>query len=117
MTWPTENSKKASEEDTALVRQLHKARITLLDIQKQMEGSEAKQEIGERTQPSPSSRLYVGYNALSSTYGPTPMHIETIENGKQELNTIQKELTQFSENVMPDLKQAFEQIDAPPIEE
>ncbi|MDZ7682496.1 MAG: hypothetical protein U5J63_12480 [Fodinibius sp.] len=108
---------RASEEDTALVRQLHEARITLLDIQKQMEGSEAKQEIGERTQPTPSSRLYVGYNGLSSTYGPTPMHIETVENGKQELNTIQSNLNQFAENVMPDLKQAFEQIDAPPIEE
>jgi photosystem II stability/assembly factor-like uncharacterized protein len=108
---------RASEEDTALVKRLHEARITLLDIQKQMEGSEAKQEIGERTQVTPGSRMYIGYSALSSTYGPTPMHIQTVENGKQELNNIQNDLNQFVNNVMPDLKDAFEQIDAPPLED
>lgn len=107
---------RASKQDTALVKRLHNARMQLLDIQKQMEGSEAKGEIGERTQPTPSSRLYVGYNALSSTYGPTPMHVQTIKNGKTELNNIQNDLNQFVENVMPELKRAVQQAGAPPIE-
>ncbi|MDZ7659760.1 VPS10 domain-containing protein [Fodinibius sp.] len=108
---------RASEEDTALVKRLHEARTQLLDLQKQMEGSKAKQEIGERTQVTPSSRLYVGYNALGSTYGPTPMHVNTIEAGRAELDTIQQDLTQFVENVMPELEKALEATDAPPIED
>jgi hypothetical protein len=108
---------RASKEDTALVKRLHNARMQLLDIKERMEGSEAKQEIGEKTQPTPGSRLYVGYNALSSTYGPTPMHIKTVENGKRELDVIQKDLNQFTNNVMPELKKAVQNAGAPPIEE
>jgi hypothetical protein len=108
---------RASQEDTALAKRLHEARIQLLDLKKQMDGSEAKQEIGERTQVTPSSRLYVGYNALGSTYGPTPMHVNTIEAGRAELDTIQQNLNQFVENVMPELNQALEATDAPPIED
>mgnify|MGYP002124511641 CR=1 FL=1 len=108
---------RASQEDTVLAKRLHEARIQLLDLKKQMDGSEAKQEIGERTQVTPSSRLYVGYNALGSTYGPTPMHVNTIEAGRAELDTIQQNLNQFVENVMPELNQALEATDAPPIED
>jgi hypothetical protein len=109
---------RASGEDTALVRRLHDARIQLLDLKEQMEGSEAKQEIGERNkQPTPSSRLYVGYNALSSTYGPTPMHVKTVEAGRSELDKIQNNLNQFVENVMPELEKAVQNAGAPPIED
>ncbi len=109
---------RASQEDTALVKRLHEARTQLLNIQEEMEGSEAKEEIGERnTHPTPSSRLYVGYNALSSTYGPTPMHVKTVDAGKSELDTIQKNLNQFINNVMPELEKAVQNAGAPPIEE
>jgi len=109
---------RASQEDNALVKRLHDARIQLLEFKKQMEGSEAKQEIGERIkEPTPGSRLYIGYSALSSTYGPTPMHIQTIENGKRELASIQNDLNQFVENVIPKLEQDVQQAGAPPIEQ
>ncbi len=108
---------RASQEDTALAKRLHEARIQLLDLKKQMDGSEAKQEIGERTQVTPGSRLYVGYNALGSTYGPTPMHVNTIEAGRAELKTIQQNLNQFVENVMPQLEKAVQNTGAPPIED
>ncbi|WP_445664807.1 VPS10 domain-containing protein [Fodinibius sp. AD559] len=109
---------RASEEDTALVKRLHEARIQLLNLKEQMEGSEAKQEIGERIKkPTPSSRLYVGYNALSSTYGPTPMHVKTVEAGKSELDKIQNNLNQFVKNVMPELEKAVQNAGAPPIED
>lgn len=108
---------RASEQDTALVKRLHDARMQLLEIQERMEGSEAKQEIGERlNKPTPSSRLYVGYNALSSTYGPTQTHRKTVQAGIGELDKIQSDLQSFVENVMPELKKAIQQAGAPPIE-
>lgn len=109
---------RASEEDTSLVRRLHEARTKLLNIRERMEGSEAKAEIGERNNyPTPTSRLYVGYRALSSTYGPTPMHVKTVENGKGELDTIQNDLNRFVKNVMPELEKALEAAGAPPLED
>lgn len=108
---------RASKEDTALVKRLHEARMQLLEIQERMEGSEAKQEIGERlNKPTPSSRLYVGYNALSSTYGPTQTHRKAVQAGINELDKIQSDLQSFVENVMPELKKAIQQAGAPPIE-
>lgn len=108
---------RASEEDTSLVKRLHNARMQLLEIQERMEGSEVKQEIGERlNKPTPGSRLYVGYNALSSTYGPTPMHRKTVQAGINELDKIQSDLDAFVQNVMPELKKAIQQAGAPPIE-
>ena len=109
---------RAPKENTALVKKLHDARTQLLTIQEDMEGSEAKAEIGERNKkPTPGSRLYIGYSALSSTYGPTPMHVQTIEAGKAELDKIKTDLNQFVENVMPELKESLEAVDAPPIKE
>lgn len=108
---------RASKEDTALVKRLHNARMQLLQIREQMRGSEAKQEIGERlNKPTPGSRLYIGYNALSSTYGPTPTHRKTIQAGINELDVIQNDLQSFIDNVMPGLEEAMQQVDAPPIE-
>jgi hypothetical protein len=45
------------------------------------------------------------------------MHIQTIENGKRELASIQNDLNQFVENVIPKLEQDVQQAGAPPIEQ
>lgn len=109
---------RASEEDPELVKELHQARMQLLNIQKAMEGSEAKNEIGERIKhPTPTDRLYVGYSALSNTYGPTPMHVATVEAGQQELQQIQSRISDFEQNVMPYLEDGIEAAGAPPIEQ
>ena len=107
---------RAPEEDTALVKQLHEARTQLLDLQKQMEGSEAKNQIGERNPPTPSDRLFVGYRALGTTYGPTEMHESTMAAGRSELTDIQNRLNKLSEQVLPKLEQAVRAAGAPPIE-
>ncbi|MDZ7693917.1 MAG: hypothetical protein U5K69_22820 [Balneolaceae bacterium] len=109
---------RASEEDTALVKDLHEARMQLLEIQEAMEGSEAKEEIGERiTHPTPSDRLYVGYDALSNTYGPTPMHVQTVEAGQKELDQIQSRIEDFEQNVLPKLEDAIDMAGASPIDQ
>jgi uncharacterized protein (DUF3084 family) len=107
---------RAPQEDAELVQRLHDARERLLELEEDMDGSEAKDEIGERTKVTPGSRMYAGYSGLSSTYGPTQMHMETIEAGKSELDAIQSNLNDFVENVMPKLQQSLEATGAPPIE-
>jgi len=107
---------RAEREAPQLVTQLHEARTQLLDLREAMEGSEAKDEIGERDPPTPSSRLFVGYRALRTTYGPTEMHREMIAVGRSELATIQSQLDDLVENVMPELESALEAAGAPPLE-
>ncbi|MDX1636723.1 MAG: hypothetical protein R3281_02055 [Balneolaceae bacterium] len=106
---------RADGEDPQLVKDLHDARMQLLQIRELMEGSEAKEQIGERVHPTPASRMFVGIRAMYSTYGPTPLHVQTVETGRDELEEIREQLNQFIEMEMPKLEKVLEQTDAPPI--
>ncbi len=108
---------RADEEAPDLVSRLYDARQQLLELREEMEGSEAKNEIGERNPPSPTSRLYVGYRALGTTYGPTEMHRQTVEAGRQELNDLQGRLNELAETVIPELEREVQATGAPPVEE
>lgn len=109
---------RADQEAPDLVTKLNDARLRLQELNERMNGSEAKQEVGQLADnPSPRSRLFVGYRALNTTYGPTQLHRETIETGKEELSEFQKDLSDFTENVMPELEKAVQNAGAPPIED
>jgi photosystem II stability/assembly factor-like uncharacterized protein len=99
-----------------LNNQLYQTRLELLELREQMRGSEAKGEIGERSPPSPSSRLSVGYNGLSGTYGPTEMHRQSVQVGRAEFAPIRAEIQRYAEDVVPALERAVEATGAPPIE-
>jgi len=92
------------------------ARLELLELREQMQGSEARGEIGERGPPTPGSRLSVGYNGLNTTYGPTAMHRESVEAGEAELAPIRREIERYAEEVLPALERALEGIGAPTIQ-
>ncbi len=99
-----------------LVSSLHDVRSQLLDLREEMEGSEAKNQIGERNPPTPSDRLFVGYRALGTTYGPTEMHRQTLAAGRSELADIQNQLDELAEQVVPELERQVRAAGAPPIE-
>ncbi|MGD8869571.1 MAG: hypothetical protein PVI01_18275, partial [Gemmatimonadales bacterium] len=65
---------RAERDDPQLAARLYETRLELLDLRETMEGSEAKDEVGERSPPSPGNRFFVGVRGLSTTYGPTEMH-------------------------------------------
>ncbi len=108
---------RADEEAPRLAQRLHNTRTTLLEIDKEMNGSKAKGEVGQLTPPTPRDRMYVGYRALGTTYGPTPMHVKTIEYGREQLDEIQTRLDNVVNNVMPELEEALQATGAPPVEE
>ncbi|HKL19379.1 MAG TPA: hypothetical protein VJ905_10440, partial [Halalkalibaculum sp.] len=107
---------RADQEAPALVNRLNNARLDLLELNEQMNGSEAKGQIGERNPPSPRGRLFTGYRALSTTYGPTEMHREQVEIGKEELAEFKQDLDRFANNVVPALLRDVRNAGAPPIE-
>ncbi|MFB6274344.1 MAG: glycosyl hydrolase, partial [Salinibacter sp.] len=107
---------RAEQEAPDLVGRLHDARSQLLKLREEMEGSEAKNQIGERNPPTPSDRLFVGYRALGTTYGPTKMHENTLETGRSELADIQDRLNKLADQVLPELQRQVRAAGAPPIE-
>ena len=100
-----------------LMKELHDARMKLLDFRKQMQGSEAKSVIGERSEPTPGSRMFTGIRAMYSMYGPTPLHMSTVEAGKAEFEVINNNFEQFENSTLVQLERKVKATDAPPIEE
>ncbi len=108
---------RAEGESPDLAKRLHETRTRLLKIDKEMNGSDAKSEIGQKSPPTPRDRMYVGYRALGTTYGPTPMHEQTVKTGRRELDKIKKRVDDVINNVMPELEKALQENGAPPIED
>jgi hypothetical protein len=107
---------RAEVGDTALTRRLYATRLDLLDLRQAIEGSEAKDEIGENDPPTLGNRYSVGVRGLNTTYGPTELHRRTVAAGRNELAALETELDRMVEQVMPELERALEAAGAPPIE-
>jgi photosystem II stability/assembly factor-like uncharacterized protein len=107
---------RAESDDPQLAARLYQTRLELLDLRETMEGSEAKDEIGERDPPSPGNRFSVGVRGLNTSYGPTELHRTTVQAGRNELAALRSELDRIAEQVMPELERALEAAGAPPIE-
>ncbi len=107
---------RAERPDPELASRLYEARLELLELREALEGSEAKDEIGERDPPTPDDRLDVGQDGLDTTYGPTQLHRRTVEAGRNELVAIRGQIDRMAEQVVPELERAVEATGAPPVE-
>lgn len=108
---------RAESEDPDLYRRIHDTRMELLEMNEEINGSEAKNQIGEKNPPSPGSRMFTGFRALNTTYGPTELHKRTVEAGKRKLESLQTDLNRLINTVMPSIERALVEIDAPPVED
>ena len=61
-----------------LVLDFSSLRSSLLSIKKKVFGNESKTEIGEKNPPSLFNRIRVASQGLSSSYGPTKLHSESL---------------------------------------
>lgn len=101
----------------ALVSQLHKLRNELLSIEKSLEGSTAKNEIGEKGKPTISQRLFVASMGTSnSTYGPTPTHKRSLEIAKTEFALLKTSYDKIINETIPNLEKLLKDTGAPIIE-
>ena len=107
---------RADKESKELVTKIHAAKQQLLDLNIEMNGNPAKEEVGEKSNPTPMNRMFVGFRALSTTYGPTPMHKESVAIGKKQLEGIKSSLKQITNSVIPGIERELQGIGAPWIE-
>ena len=87
----------------------------LQTLQSQINGSGAKSEIGERNAPSFQSRMFTGYRALGTTYGPTPNHKQTVGVAIKEFEQAKNTLQAIVDK-MPALENQLVKLGAPWIE-
>ncbi|MEM8888945.1 MAG: glycosyl hydrolase [Bacteroidota bacterium] len=107
---------RTDKEDNALVASVHDMQKQLEDINTEMNGNESKGEIGERTNPTIRSRMFVGFRGLMTTYGPTPNHRKSIEVATAEMKDLMPKLEKIFEEDLPALEKALMKAGAPWIE-
>ena len=112
--------KRAANKTTAannnLLEDINSARITLLGIQKALQGDRVKGEIGERSDPTPNNGNRIAFSALSNTYGPTGNHKASLNRAKNQLQDIKAQLSNVITNTLPALETRLKQAGAPWIE-
>ncbi len=107
---------RLNEDNQDLMTRLYEAKEQLLDLDMSLNGNRTKGEIGERSAPTPRSRMSVGMRAVNSTYGPSKMHMETVAVGKKELAAIKEPLKEVVDQVLPAIEADLMKAGAPWIE-
>ncbi len=107
---------RANIEPGELNEKLYNLKQDLFDLDEQLGGYKTREEIGERNPPTVGSRLGVGRRGLFSTYGPTPLHLQSLAIAKKDLATLTGEVERVSTKAIPELEKALQEVGAPYIE-
>jgi len=107
---------RLSTESSSLVTELYKVKQSLLDLDQQMNRHRSKQEIGERSGPTVSNRMFVGIRGMNTTYGPTKMHKESMAIASSQFANIKNRLEKINDQDIPALEKSLIDAGAPYIE-
>ena len=94
-------------------KQLYDLKQQLYNLDEKLSGNQTKSEIGERNAPTIGSRLRVARRGLSTTYGPTQLHRESLDIAKKELATIAGQVEKISFDVIPSLEKSLTEAGSP----
>lgn len=97
--------------------QLYELHQELLDLQEELRGNSAKNEIGEKNNPTIYDRLSVALTGTAySTYGPTPMHKENLRIAGEKFSTLEAKLTTLVNEDIPQIEKALAEAGSPWVE-
>ncbi len=85
----------------------------LKSLDEKLNGNLAKLEIGEKTDPTIQSRLYVAMSGTGTTYGPTPMHKRSLAIAKSEYETFRAQLADIHDRRIPETEKLMTEAGAP----
>ncbi|MCB0629991.1 MAG: glycosyl hydrolase [Saprospiraceae bacterium] len=107
---------RSAVEPGQLDEQLHNLKQRMLDLQERVNGDPAKEEIGESNPPTVQSRLFVAIRGMSTTYGPTATHRQSLETARSEYEPLKAELEEIRTKAIPAMESALKSVGAPWIE-
>lgn len=105
---------RSQSEPGDLDNQLHDLSNQLQLMSKQLSGDPQRGEVGEKSKPTIGSRLSVAAMGTNySTYGPTPMHKQSLAIAQKQLDLLRKDLDKIVNEQIPSLEQALIDAKAP----
>ncbi len=104
---------RTSIEPGELNESLYTVKQAFYDLEERFEGNKAKDEIGERNAPTMGTHLRVASRGLSTTYGPTGLHRQSLEIAKKMLKEIKGEVEKMANETVPAMEKALRDAGAP----
>jgi len=99
-----------------LLQRIYELDALLKKLEVRANGHPSKSEIGEKQAPTPRSRYYTAARGLSTFYGPTGMHRESLVLAREELEPIKAYLERITGDLLPKLEAELREAGAPWIE-
>ena len=107
-----ENTPKETEE---LVLDFHNLKNSILLVKRKVFGNESKKEIGEKNKPTLFNRIRVASQGLSSSYGPTKLHMESLDMARLMNEEIKPLIEKFISKEVTSLENKIKDINGPVI--
>ena len=107
---------KATNPMDGLSKRINDARIALLDLDKELNGDDAKGEIGSRTNPRASEGNSLGWRAFGNTYGPTGEHQSFLKRVQSQLSKVKSKLQTLTQDTLTAIEGDLKNSGAPWIE-
>jgi hypothetical protein len=109
---------RANQRDESLERDLMKLREELLLLEQKLGGSKPRAEVGEKNEfPTLWNYLYAAiWGTNGSTYGPTPMHKQSLINAQTLYEQHNAKLLEITQNLSA-IRLRLEAVGAPPVRE
>ena len=104
---------RASTDVSGIAKDIQAAKDMIHGIGVKLEGSASRNDIGEKNPQSVWGHYYVAYRALSTTYGPTPLHTRSLNIAGDMLTEIEPEVNQLVDVIIPDLLSQLDAAGAP----
>ncbi len=94
---------------------INRLKANMHDLHRAFYGNSSKAEIREKEVQLISSRLSVAQRGLNTSYGPTPLQMESLDIAKTIFNRMAPQLTKFIEEDLPQLERELLNAGVPPI--
>jgi hypothetical protein len=107
---------RMDQEVPGLLGRIYDAEREVQELDRAMNGTRTKSEIGEKQVATPADRISVARSGLATTYGPTALHKESLGMGIRELDPIQLGLVKLLEEILPGIESELKNAGAPWVE-
>ena len=92
---------------------LAELKAALAAIEKMLNGSSSKDEIGERNPSGVQRYLYNAFNGMDNSYGPTEVHKKSLSTAQSMLVKVQQQVDAITEKTIPEIEAALKKAEAP----
>jgi len=96
-----------------LLEEVYGTEAEVLKLNEMLNGKQSKAQVGEQEAATLGRRWYVAGMGLSTNYGPTTMHKESLQTGIEEMKPIREQVQTLKNTTLPALEEKLRKAGAP----